>query len=132
MTFPPLENSDHVFVSVSIDFLSNSKRDAPFYCSPFPHFRDGFPDHLRDVRWRISLNSVFLLLLVSFVNGFSSELMYISLFSAACAAVIAHRNQSIIDICLDRLAIIAKADKLAYANKTRVYYYFPSFSRGFW
>ena len=31
MAFPPLENSDHVAVSVSIDFLSNSKRDAPFH-----------------------------------------------------------------------------------------------------
>ena len=29
MTFPPLGNSDHVVVSVSIYFLSNSKRDAP-------------------------------------------------------------------------------------------------------
>ena len=28
--FPPLGNSDHV-VSISIDFLSNSKRDAPFH-----------------------------------------------------------------------------------------------------
>ena len=30
MTFPPLRNSDHV-VSVSIDFPSNSQRDAPFH-----------------------------------------------------------------------------------------------------
>ena len=29
--FPPLENSDHVAVSVSIYFPSNSQRDAPFY-----------------------------------------------------------------------------------------------------
>ena len=28
MAFPPLENSDHVFVSVSIDFPSNSQQDA--------------------------------------------------------------------------------------------------------
>ena len=28
MAFPPLENSDHVVVSVSIDFPSNSQRDA--------------------------------------------------------------------------------------------------------
>ena len=31
MAFPPLGNSDHVAVSVSIDF-SNSKRDAPIHC----------------------------------------------------------------------------------------------------
>ena len=31
MVFPPLENSDHDVVSVSIDFLSNSKRDAQFH-----------------------------------------------------------------------------------------------------
>ena len=31
MAFPPLENSDHVVVSVSIDFPSNSQQDAPFH-----------------------------------------------------------------------------------------------------
>ena len=31
LTFPPLGNSDYVFVSVSIDFLINSKQDAPFH-----------------------------------------------------------------------------------------------------
>ena len=31
MAFPPLGNSDHVAVSVSINFLINSKRDASFY-----------------------------------------------------------------------------------------------------
>ena len=30
MTFPPLGNSDHVLVSVSIGFPSNSQQDAPF------------------------------------------------------------------------------------------------------
>ena len=32
MAFPPLGNSDHVVVSVSIDFPSNSQQDAPFHC----------------------------------------------------------------------------------------------------
>ena len=32
MTFPPLKNSDHVVVSVFIDFPSNSQRDAPLLC----------------------------------------------------------------------------------------------------
>ena len=31
MAFPPLGNSDHVVVSVSIDFPSYSQRDAPFH-----------------------------------------------------------------------------------------------------
>ena len=30
MAFPPLGNSDHVVVSVSIDFPTNSQQDAPF------------------------------------------------------------------------------------------------------
>ena len=44
MAFSLLGNSDHVAVSVSIDFPSNSQRDAPFQ-------RDGLRDHLRDVPW---------------------------------------------------------------------------------
>ena len=32
MAFPPLGNFDHVVVSVSIDFLSNSQQDASFHC----------------------------------------------------------------------------------------------------
>ena len=32
MAFPPLQNSDHVVVSVSIDFPSNSQRCALFHC----------------------------------------------------------------------------------------------------
>ena len=31
MAFLPLGNSDHVVVSVSIDFPSNSQQDAPFH-----------------------------------------------------------------------------------------------------
>ena len=31
MAFPPLGNSDHVVVSVSIDFPTNSQQDAPFH-----------------------------------------------------------------------------------------------------
>ena len=31
MAFPPLGNSDHAVVSVSIDFLINSKRNAQFH-----------------------------------------------------------------------------------------------------
>ena len=54
MAFPPLENSDHVVVSVSIDFLSNSKRDALFHCIAYDYSRagwDGLRDHLKDAPW---------------------------------------------------------------------------------
>ena len=54
MAFPPLGNSDHVVVSVSIDFPTNSQRDAPFQCIAYDYSRgnwDGLPDHLRDVPW---------------------------------------------------------------------------------
>ena len=54
MAFPPLGNSDHVAVSVSIDFPSNSKRYAPFHRRAYDYSRaesDGLCDHLRDVPW---------------------------------------------------------------------------------
>ena len=38
MVFPPLGNSDHVFVSVPIDFLSISKQDAPFHRIAYGYF----------------------------------------------------------------------------------------------
>ena len=54
MAFSPLGNSDHVFVSVSIDFPSNSKRDALFNRIAYDFSRadwDGLRDNLRDVPW---------------------------------------------------------------------------------
>ena len=48
-----LGNYDHV-VSYSMDFLSNSKGDTPFYCIVYDYsFADwnSFCDHLRDVLW---------------------------------------------------------------------------------
>ena len=54
MAFPPLGNSDHVVVSVSIDFPTNSQQDAPFHRIAYDYSRadwDGLCDHLRDVPW---------------------------------------------------------------------------------
>ena len=54
MAFPPLGNSDHVAVSVSIDFPTNSQQDAPFHRIAYDYSRadwDGLRDHLRDVPW---------------------------------------------------------------------------------
>ena len=54
MAFPLLGNFDHVVVSVSIDFPSNSQRDATFHCIAYDYFCadwDGLFDHLRDLPW---------------------------------------------------------------------------------
>ena len=78
MAFPPLGNSDHVIVSVSIDFLSNSKQDALFHCIAYDYSCadwDSLHDYLRGIPWEYFFNSVLLLLLMNFVSGF--RLVYI-------------------------------------------------------
>ena len=49
MAFDPLGYSDHVVVSVSIDFPSNSKRGIAYDYSRADWAR--FHDNLRDVPW---------------------------------------------------------------------------------
>ena len=108
MVFPPLGNSDHVVVSVFIDFPINSKRDAPFHCIACDYSRadwDGLRDHLRDVPWK----DIFKLSASSAASKFCEWVqvgidVYIPhrkyqvkphsspWFSAACAAAIVHRN----------------------------------------
>ena len=54
MAFPLLGNSDHVVVSVSIDFPTNSQQDAPFQCIAYGYSCadwDGLCDHLGDILW---------------------------------------------------------------------------------
>ena len=52
MAFPPLENFDHVVVSVSIDSPSNLQWDAPFHCIAYDcSCADWDGNHLRDVPW---------------------------------------------------------------------------------
>ena len=54
MAFPPLGNSDHVAVSVSIDFPSNSQRDAPFHYIAYDYSRadwDGLRGQLTNIPW---------------------------------------------------------------------------------
>ena len=48
IAFPPLGTSDHVVVSVSIDFPSNSQQDAPFHCIACDYFRADW-DSLHDI-----------------------------------------------------------------------------------
>ena len=54
MAFPSLGNSDHIVVSVSMDFPINSKQDASFHCVAYGYSCanwEGLSGHLRDVPW---------------------------------------------------------------------------------
>ena len=74
MACPPLGNADHVFVSVFIDFPSNSKRDVLFFFC-FVFWEMSFEIIWEMFHWRISLNSIPLLLLVNFLSDFNFELI---------------------------------------------------------
>ena len=108
MAFPPLGNSDHVVVSVSIHFPSYSQRDALFHrityqCSPADW--DSLGDYLRDFSWE----NIFKLSASAAASEFCGWVLvgidiYIPRqkyqvkhhsspwFSAACVAAIVHRN----------------------------------------
>ena len=108
MAFPPLRNSDHVAVSVSIGFLLNSQWDVPFDRIAYDYSCgdwDGFCDHLRDVPWE----DIFKIGASAAASEFCEWVqvgidLYIPhrkyqvkphsspWFSVACAAAIAHRN----------------------------------------
>ena len=108
MAFPPLGNSDHVVVSVSIDFPINSKQDTPFHCVAYDYSRadgDGLCGHLRNVPWE----DIFKLSASAAASEFCEWFqfgIYVYIphrkyqvkphssprFSAACAAAIVHRN----------------------------------------
>ena len=109
VAFPPLGNSDHVIVSVCIDFPSNSFiTDAPFHRIADDYSRadwDDIHDHLRDVPWE----DIFKLGASAAASEFcewGQVGVYVYIphrkyqnkphsspwFSAACAAAIVHRN----------------------------------------
>ena len=108
MVFPPLRNSDHVAVSVSIEFPSNSQRDISFHRVAYDYSgadSDGLRDHLRDVLWE----DIFKLSASAAAREFCEWVqvgidVYIPhrkyqvkphsspWFSASCAATIVHRN----------------------------------------
>ena len=149
MAFPPLEKSDHVVVSVSIDFPTNSKQDTPFDCMAYDYSRvdwDGLHDHLRDVPWE----DIFKLSPSAAASKFCGWIqvgidVYIPhrkyqvkrhsspWFSASCAAAIVHRNhffrlyqhnKSSASKVKFRQASnhckrVLEAAKLAYATKTK-------------
>ena len=108
MAFPPLGNSDHVVVSVSVDFQINAKQDTPFHRVAYDYSRadwDGLRDHLRDVPWE----DIFKLSASAAANEFCEWVqvgidVYIPhrkyqvkphlspWFSGACAVAVVHRN----------------------------------------
>ena len=144
-----MRNSDHVDVSVSIDFPTNSQWDAPFHriayyysCADW----DGLHDHLRDV----PCEDIFKLGASAAASEFFKWVqvgidVYIShrkyqvkphsspWFSAACAAAIVHRNHFFhlyqrekssdskvkFRQASNRCKKVLEAAKLAYANKTK-------------
>ena len=82
MGFPRLGNSDHVVVSVSFNFSSKSKRDAPFHHIAHNYSFadwDGRRDHLRDIPWEDIFKFSDSAVASEFVRGFRLELMYLSL-----------------------------------------------------
>ena len=108
MAFPPLGNSDHVAVSVSIDFPSNSQQDSPFHGIAYDYSLanwDGLHDHLRDVPWE----NIFRFSASAATSEFC-EWVQVGIdvciphrkyqvkphsspwFSASCAVAIVHRN----------------------------------------
>ena len=108
MAFPPLGKSDHVVVSVSIDFPTNSQQDAPFHGIAYDYSRadwNGLCDHLRDVPWKDISKLGASAAASEFCEWVQVGIdVYIPLrkyqvkphsspwFSAACAATIVHRN----------------------------------------
>ena len=108
MAFLPLGNSDHVGVSASIDFPSNSQWDAPFHHIAYDYSCanwDGLCDHLRDIPWE----DIFKLNASAAVSEFCEWVqvgidIYIPhqkyqvkphsspWFSATCAAALFYRN----------------------------------------
>ena len=162
MAFPPLGNSDHVVLSVSIEFPTNSQRDAPFQCIAYDYSRDdwdGLRDHLRDVPWE----DIFKLGASAAASEFCEWVqvgidVYIPhrkyqvkphsspWFSAACAAAIAHRNRFFRLYQKDKTSDskvkfkqannhckrVLEAAKLAYANKIKNFTSQKLGSQGIW
>ena len=160
MAFPPLGNSDHVVVSVSIDFPINSKQDIPFHRVAYDYSRadwDGLRDHLRDVPWE----DIFKLGAFGAASEFCEWVqvgidVYIPhrkyqvkphsspWFSAACAAAIVHRNHFFRlyqqnKSCESKVKFrqasnhckrVLEAAKLAYATKTRVHHFSQTWLSG--
>ena len=148
MAHLPLGNSDHVVVSFSIDFPSNSQWDAPFHHIPYDYSCadwDGLRDHLRDVPWEDIFKLSASTAASEFCEWFQVGIdVYIPdrkyqvkphsspWFSAACATVVVQRNhffrlyqreKSYSKVkfrqASNRCKRVLEAAILAYANKTK-------------
>ena len=149
MAFPPLENSDNVVVSVSIDFPTNSQQDAPFHCIAYDYSRadwDGLRDHLRDAPWKdifklgasAAASEFFEWVQVGIDVSIPHRKYHVKShsspwFLAACAAAIVHRNHFFrlyqrekssdykvkFRQASNHCKRVLEAAKLAYANKTK-------------
>ena len=149
MAFPLLGNSDHVVVSVSIDFPINSKQDTLIHCVAHDYSRadwDGLRDYLRDVPcediFKLSASAA----AIEFCGWVQVRIdVYIPhhkyqvkphsspWFSAACAAAIVHRNhffhlyqqnkssesKAKFRQASNRCKRVLEAAKLAYPTKTK-------------
>ena len=127
-------------------FQNNSARVYPI------KLELGMLDHKNNTFWNtvfqisvdVPLNSVLLLLLVNFVNGFRLELMYISLIVSIRSSLTHHHGFQLLEqlpyfikitffICTNRISLlnlrfrqvsnhckrVLEATKVAYANKTK-------------
>ena len=149
MAFPPLGNFDHVLVSVSIGFPSNSQRDALFHCIAYDYYRadwDGLHDYLEDLPWEDIFKLGASAAASEFCEWFQVGIdVYIPhrkyqvkplsspWFSTAFAATIVHRNYFFCLYQKDKSSDskvksrqasnccerVLEAVKLAHANKTK-------------
>ena len=147
IAFPPLENSDHVVVSVSIDFLSNSQRDTQFHCMPYDYSLadwDDLRDHLRYVPWEnifklgasAAAASEFCewleLIYISLIENIRSSLIHLHGFRVyqkdkSSDSKVKFRQAS------NRCKRVLEAAKLSYANRTKEFITSQKLgSREFW
>ena len=120
MAFPPLGNSDHVVVSVSITFLLNSKEDILFHLIAFDYSHadwDGLHDHLRNFPWeyisKLCASAAASEFCQSIQAGIDVYILHHKYqvkphsspwFLAACSAAIADRNHFF--LCLNRINLL--------------------------
>ena len=149
MACPSLGNSDHVAVSVLIDFPSYSQPDAPFHSIAYDYSRDdwdGLHDYLRDVPWENIFKLSGSAAAIEFCEwvhvGIDVHIPHRKYqvkphpspwFSAGCVAAIVHRNHFFnlyqkdksseytvkFRQASNRYKMVLEAAKLAYANKKK-------------
>ena len=101
--FLPLGNSDHVIVSVSIDFPSNSQWDARFHHIAYDYSRadwDSLHDYLRDVPWE----DIFKLNAAAATSEFCEWVQVRIDVYIPCADAIVHRNHFF--VCTKRINLL--------------------------